>query len=70
MADPSIKRRLLRETDLYFKKGLHIALAMESAIANTTQLTSPAIGDIPECRTPRDHAYVNNEEVGEETTWS
>ena len=45
VADPAIQRRLLGETDLDFKKALQIALAMESAAANTAQLSSPAHGD-------------------------
>ena len=47
VADPAIQRRLLGETDLDFKKALQIALAMESAAANTAQLSSPARGDAP-----------------------
>ena len=47
VADPAIQRRLLGETDLDFKKALHTALAIESAAANTAQLSSPAHGDAP-----------------------
>ena len=43
IAEPAIQRRLLGETDLTFTRELEIALAMESAAADTAQLhTQPA----------------------------
>ena len=47
VADSAIQRRLLGEADLDFKKALQMALAMESAAVNTTQLNAAAHDSTP-----------------------